>query len=136
MDFVVKFLHGGGPLSHKQGGLIHQFGVSLGGDLKNRLLLLLLFYFLYVFYFLVYILSTNIFMHLGYCIMATSFSQGLSRLWSIVLMTDKFHAFNKLLISNISMFSSDFHFSYAVFFLVFLHSSKLYSMYKWIVNIV
>jgi hypothetical protein len=31
----------GGPLSHKQGGLIHQLGVWLGRDLKNGLLLLL-----------------------------------------------------------------------------------------------
>jgi hypothetical protein len=30
----------GSPLSHKQGGLIHQFGVWLGRELKNRLLLL------------------------------------------------------------------------------------------------
>ena len=29
-------------MSHKQGGLIDQFGVSLGGDLKDRLLILLL----------------------------------------------------------------------------------------------
>ena len=29
-------------MSHKQGGLIQQIGVLLGGDLKNRLLLLLL----------------------------------------------------------------------------------------------
>jgi hypothetical protein len=33
---VVKSLGGGGPLSHKQGSLIHQFGVWLG-DLKIRL---------------------------------------------------------------------------------------------------
>jgi hypothetical protein len=33
----------GGGLSHKQGSLIHQFGVWLSCDLKNRLLLLLLF---------------------------------------------------------------------------------------------
>jgi hypothetical protein len=26
----------GGPLSHKQGGRIHQFGVWLGRDLKNK----------------------------------------------------------------------------------------------------
>ena len=26
-------MHKGGPLSHKQGGLIHQIGVLLGGDL-------------------------------------------------------------------------------------------------------
>jgi hypothetical protein len=32
----------GGPLSHKQGGLIHQFGVLAWHDLKNKLLLLLL----------------------------------------------------------------------------------------------
>jgi hypothetical protein len=38
VDF--KSLHGGGTLSHKQGGLIHQFGVQLGCDLKIRLLLL------------------------------------------------------------------------------------------------
>jgi hypothetical protein len=30
-----------GPLSHKQGGLIHQFGICLGRDLKIKLLLLL-----------------------------------------------------------------------------------------------
>ena len=35
---AVKFLRRGGRLSHKQGGLIHQFGVSLSGDLKNKLL--------------------------------------------------------------------------------------------------
>jgi hypothetical protein len=38
-----KSLHEGGPLPHKQGGLIHQFGVWLGRDLENRLLLLLLY---------------------------------------------------------------------------------------------
>jgi hypothetical protein len=32
---------GGGPLSHKQGGLIHQFNVLLDRDLKIRVLLLL-----------------------------------------------------------------------------------------------
>ena len=31
-------------MSHKEGGPIHQIGVSLGGDLKNILLLLLLYY--------------------------------------------------------------------------------------------
>jgi hypothetical protein len=41
-DTLVKSLGGGGPLSHKQGGLIHQLGVWLGRDLKNGLLLLLL----------------------------------------------------------------------------------------------
>ena len=39
---VDKLLGEGGPLSHKQGGLIHQLGVWLGRDLKNGLLLLLL----------------------------------------------------------------------------------------------
>jgi hypothetical protein len=38
---MVKSLCRGGPLSHKQGGLIHQFGVWLGCDLKIILLLLL-----------------------------------------------------------------------------------------------
>jgi len=38
-----KSLHEGGPLPHKQGGLIHQFGIWLGRDLENRLLLLLLY---------------------------------------------------------------------------------------------
>jgi hypothetical protein len=39
----------GGPLSHKQGDLIHQFGCWLGIDLKNRLLLLLLLLLLYIY---------------------------------------------------------------------------------------
>jgi hypothetical protein len=43
VDFLaVKSLRGGGPLSHKQGDLLHQFGVWIGHDLKIRLLLLLL----------------------------------------------------------------------------------------------
>jgi hypothetical protein len=29
VDFSSQILRGGGPLSHKQGGLIHQFGVWL-----------------------------------------------------------------------------------------------------------
>ena len=41
LTLAVKSVHRRGPLSHKQGGLIHQIGVSLGGNLKNRLLLLL-----------------------------------------------------------------------------------------------
>jgi hypothetical protein len=35
VDFSSQIVAGGGPLSHKQGGLIHQFGVWLGRDLKN-----------------------------------------------------------------------------------------------------
>ena len=38
-SLAVKLLRGGGPLCHKQGDLIHQFGVCLGCDLKIRLLL-------------------------------------------------------------------------------------------------
>jgi hypothetical protein len=41
---AVKSLHGGDPFSHKQAGLIHQFCIWLGRDLKNILLLLLLLY--------------------------------------------------------------------------------------------
>jgi len=33
LTLAVKSLHGGGPLSWKQGGLIHQFGVWLGCDI-------------------------------------------------------------------------------------------------------
>ena len=40
-------------MSHKQGGLIHQFGVPLGGDLKN----ILLYYYYYY--------ENKIFKHLG-----------------------------------------------------------------------
>jgi hypothetical protein len=41
---VLVLKKDGGPLSHKQGGLIHQLGVWLGHDLKNGLLLLLLWF--------------------------------------------------------------------------------------------
>jgi hypothetical protein len=34
VDFSSEIATGGGPLYHKQGGLIHQFGVCLGCDLK------------------------------------------------------------------------------------------------------
>jgi hypothetical protein len=43
IDFSSQSLRKGDPLYHKQGGLIHQFGIWLGRDLKNRLLLLLLY---------------------------------------------------------------------------------------------
>jgi hypothetical protein len=42
VDFTSQIAGQRGPLSYKQGGLIHQVGVWLGRDLKNRLLLLLL----------------------------------------------------------------------------------------------
>jgi hypothetical protein len=35
VDFTSQIVGGGGLLSHKQGGLIHQFDVWLGRDLKN-----------------------------------------------------------------------------------------------------
>jgi hypothetical protein len=45
VDFISQTVGWrGGPLSHKQGGLIHQFGVLAWHDLKNKLLLLLLLY--------------------------------------------------------------------------------------------
>jgi len=46
VEFSSEIVMQRGPLSHKHGGLIQQFGVSLGHDLKIRLLLLslLLFY--------------------------------------------------------------------------------------------
>jgi hypothetical protein len=41
IDFNNQIVVWRGPLSHRQGGLIHQFGVWLGYDFKIRLLLLL-----------------------------------------------------------------------------------------------
>jgi hypothetical protein len=42
IDFSSQIIAQRGSLSHKKGGLIHQFGVWISRDLKIRLLLLLL----------------------------------------------------------------------------------------------
>jgi hypothetical protein len=42
IDQVVKLLHGGGPLSHKQGVIICHFGIYLGHALKKTIIIIII----------------------------------------------------------------------------------------------